>query len=95
MQEFYRRIGGERTLTPEERNIYARVRRRIANREYAKRSRDERRKQMQLTQERLCYLEAVNECLVHEIALLREANRARNCCKNAYLETTEFPLLLN
>lgn len=75
MAEFIDRIGGDSRLNRGDRAAIASVRRRIANREYAKRSREDRKLQTQQLLHRIETLELLNAMMHREIIRLREDNQ--------------------
>lgn len=75
LAEFTDRIGGDSCLSRGDRAILAGVRRRIVNREYAKRSREERKRQTAQLLHRIESLELLNAMMHREIIRLREDNQ--------------------
>lgn len=75
LAEFTDRIGGDSWLSRGDRAILSGVRRRISNREYAKRSREDRKQHTQHLLHRIETLELLNAMMHREIIRLRGDNQ--------------------
>ncbi len=74
LQCFLIQLGGIQQLDPQDRRMFSAIKKRITNREYAKRSRDERRYNHSLLLAKIENLELLNEALRREIVHMREVN---------------------